>query len=233
MVIVGILGIVILLSATVSLSIITYKMIRKNKSKILIGLNIFLILVFVLYSCLTSLSLSYNYFYLKGSNLFFQNKHQEAIKPLKRALMIRKKIGILSKLMEIKILGVPLFYSSEKDVRILSANAYKSSGNYKEAIKEFGEVISLDNNNFDAIAGIAESLFLLRNFKEAKQYYQKLIEIQPKENNFNYYFQTGRAFMVLLDYDNAIKYFKKALEFDKENEIVSRYIEICYESKNR
>mgnify|MGYP001615126163 FL=1 len=228
-----IIGILILFIATIGLSVVTYKLIRNNKSKILIGINIFLIFLLVLFMCFVSLSASYNYFYLKGINLSSQGKHQEATKSFKIALSIRNKMGKADRLMEIKIFGAPFFYSDEKDVRLSMANAYKSFGNYQEAIKEFLGVISLDNNNFDAIAGIAESSFLLRNFDEAKQYYQKLINVQPEEKKFNYYYQMGRASMVLLDYDNAITYFKKALEFGKENEIINRYLKICYEEVNK
>lgn len=228
-----IIGILILLIATLSLSIITYKLIKNNKSKKVIGINILLIFLLVLFMCFASFSFSYNYFYIKGINLASQDKHQEAIKSLKIALLIRNKMGKADRLMQIKIFGAPFFYSDEKDVRLSIANAYKSFGNYQEAIKEFKEVISLDDNNFDAIAGIAESSFLLRNFDEAKQYYQKLINTRPEEKNFNYYYQMGRASIVLLDYDNAIKYFKKALEFGKEVAIINRYLEICYEGVNK
>ena len=87
--------------------------------------------------------------------------------------------------------------------------------------------------NFDAIAGIAESYFLSRQFDKARDYYQKLLTMTPPERDFNYYLQMGRAEMILLNFDRAIFYFEKALAIDKENESVKIYLERCHKEKRQ
>jgi len=223
----SVIGITVLLTLLLYLVIKTYKMIKiKEVYATKIWFNVVLISVLTLFIFVTALSVSYNYFYERGVNLSCQEKYNGAIEAFKKALAIRTKLGNSAKLLEEE--KFPFFFSTEIDVRIVLAESYKNLKDYQNAIKEYQAILTIDKNNYKAVAGIAESFFLIRNFEKAKHFYQELTEIHPKEKNFNYYYQMGKAYMVLLNYKDAIKSFKTALAFGEKDEVINRYLEICY-----
>lgn len=211
----------------------TYKEVKTNKSnKRIIGFNIILVSLLIFIMCILFFSSTYNYSYQKSTVLIDQGKYREAIDFAEKALAIRDKAGKLSKLLDKTYFGVPLFFYSERLVRMTLANNYKRLKEYQKANNEYLAIVSINSNDFDAIAGVAECYFLMRNMDMAKHYYQKLITIQLDIKDYAYYFEMGRAYFVLEDYENAIRYLIKSRELGMEKEMVNRLLEICYKKIN-
>ncbi len=223
------IGIGILLLVNVISVIRLFKIIKTKKLNIAIGCHIAFIVILSIVIYITIISMSYDYSYMKGINLINEKQYSIAIIKLNQALSIRKKLGPFSIYLEKKHLGFPILFSSEEDVHKDLASIYRNLKDYKNAIKEYQEILAFDNANFDATIGMADILFSLRDFVQAKHFYKKAINFEPHEKNSDYYIQLGRAYMVLLDYDKAISYFSRALELGEKQDIVQRYLEICYE----
>jgi tetratricopeptide (TPR) repeat protein len=131
-------------------------------------------------------------------------------------------------LLDVKVFSIPFFFAQEVDIRTTLASAYRGSQEYANAMQEYQSILALGRHDFEAIAGLAECSFLLRDFEGANRYYKKLLTISYTKRDFNYYYTIGRAYMVLLDYGKAIIHFKKALEFREKEEMIKRYLEVCY-----
>ena len=218
----SLVGIGILLFANVIAVIRVFKIIKTRKLTIALGCHMALLVVVSILLYITVILATYNYSYIRGVNLINEKQYSIAIIKLNQALSIRKKLGPFSIYLEKKHLGFPILFSSEEDVHKDLASIYRNLKDYKNAIKEYQEILAFDNANFDATIGIADILFSLRDFVQAKHFYKKAINFEPHEKNSDYYIKLGRAYMVLLDNEQAIKSFNKALELGADENIIHR-----------
>ena len=218
---------------TTALVYIVFKTAKGLKSKKINSLrfciNALIVTLLVTSISITIVSTLYNFSYEKGVKSFGNNKYYESVKHLETALAIRSRVGNLSKFLEKSFFGFPLFFSTETDARMILASSYRQLKDYHNAIEQYLVIISIDEQNYDAMANTAECYFVTRNFTKAAEYYRQVVEIHPKEKNFDYYFSMGKAFMVLLNYKKAIVYYKKAIELGEQKGIVTRYIKKCEE----
>lgn len=206
----------------------TYKLLKNNGTNYLkVTFSVFLLIFLVFFIGIVSILTSYNYLCQRGTELIIQKERHLAIKPLERALYIRSKTGNLAKLLDNKVFGVPLLFYPENAVRMTLANNYYQLKDFDMAIEEYQKVLFVDSNNFEAISGIAESYFLMNDINKSKLFYQKLITTLPEEQNFDYYFEMGKAHIVLKNFKNAIDNFNVALKFGEKEDIIKRLIDEC------
>ena len=106
-------------------------------------------------------------------------------------------------------------------------NCYYELEEYETAILYFKKVIETENeDNSDAyvMLGIC-NMFLAELFdtddfkyeKEAIKYYSKVIDFYPKKIDAKILIDLALAYTYMRDCDNAILYFEKVIEIDKEN----------------
>jgi tetratricopeptide (TPR) repeat protein len=170
--------------------------------------------------------LLYNYNFEKGVNLISEN-NTDASKHLNNALKIRQILGQLDTFFDKKFFGLPPIFPSEMLTRRRLANSYRLNGNYQKALEEYEQVESFYNNNFDVIAGMADSYFKLLNVEKTEYYYEKLTKTERDNKDVNYYFHMGMAYVILMDCESAEMYLKKSIELGKDSKGVNRIIEKC------
>ena len=76
------------------------------------------------------------------------------------------------------------------DLEKLKKNIIK--GNYKESIDKLNIILSLDNNNIDAMYLLAVSQEKLNDYKSAIEIYKKLI---VKQKNYIFYDNLGKIYL--------------------------------------
>jgi tetratricopeptide (TPR) repeat protein len=199
----------------------------QNSSYFVLSIKVSVITALIVFILIISWSSIYNYLFKKGIDLYFQGRCENSIEVLNKADSIRSLSGDFTVYFDKKINGIPLFFSTETRLLFGLANSYKCNKDFEEAIKVYKIILSKNRSDFNAVASLAYILFVKRNFNESKKYYRKLIELNHKENNFNYYFNMGLAHMVLLEYEIAVRFFNKSLSFNDNQENVLRYIEKC------
>lgn len=226
----SLVGIGILLFANVIAVIRVFKIIKTRKLTIALGCHMAFLVVGSILLYITVILATYNYSYIRGVNLINEKQYSNAIIKMNQALSTRKKLGPFSIYLEKKYLGFPLLFSTEEDVHKDLASIYRNLKDYKNAIKEYQEILAFDNANFNATIGMADILFVLRDFNRAKELYRKAIKLEPHEKNSDYYINIGRAYMVLIDNEQAIKSFNKALELGADEKLIHRYIDLTEKS---
>lgn len=221
------IGIIVLLAVIVCLIISACNKIKHGKAKVVLYFISPFIVLFTFILSLFMFSLFYNYNYVKGLKQVEENDYTKASKFLYRTLTIRHFVGSFDVVFDYEFYGIRLFFSKEPEIHMHLANMYKLSGNYTKAIEEYEEVNSFYKDNFNVIAAIAESYFLLNNFRKSEQCYKKLLKIKTNKNDASYFFQRGKAYMVLWDNDNAAMCFRKSIELGGDSKRINRLIEKC------
>jgi len=223
------LGLIIALFVLIMLSVkVWYTLKSKGSRALAIGINLLVISLLAIFIFVVSAATVHNYLYETSANLVQLGKYSKAIKMLKGSLSIRNVFCFTPQLLDVKVFSTPLFFVQEVDIRRTLARAYRGSQDYPNSMKEYQSILAWGRDDFEAIAGLAECSFLQRDFESAKRYYKKLLTISYAKRDFNYHYTIGRAYMVLLDYGKAIIHFKKALEFGEREEMVKRYLKVCY-----
>ena len=94
-----------------------------------------------------------------------------------------------------------------------SAEKFQEAQNYKDAVDNYTKAIKLDPDFEKAYTGRA-FCYEKSDFKsEAIEDYERAIALSPKKKE--YYYNAGRLYYTIGEYNNADKMLTKALEFDK------------------
>ncbi|MCE5336778.1 MAG: tetratricopeptide repeat protein [Desulfobacteraceae bacterium] len=96
------------------------------------------------------------------------------------------------------------------DIPLLIANAMSArESNPAESEKLFGEVLSHDPNNLEALMQMGRFLTLRKDYPGAVQYYQSVLK--ANKENADAYFNLGFVFLNLKSYDAAKKHYEECL----------------------
>lgn len=128
------------------------------------------------------------------------------------------------------LLGQPKMFAGTGNDTVLYNSAYQllNDREYDKAIEKYREFIEVErttqNPDLDKISeslnNIGICYFLLNNYREAIQWFEKALEEDRKtgiiENIATRYNNLGLAFKKLGTYDRAAEYYKKALTLDME-----------------
>jgi len=98
---------------------------------------------------------------------------------------------------------------------IARANAFEETKDYNSAIKDLNHVLSIDENNIDAIDKIAQVFMNSGDYAQAIVYADKLIELTPLKSNG--YFVKAYSYCEMNANKEALQYYDKALEVDPNN----------------
>ena len=226
------IGLLILLSVSAFSFLQAWKH-RTKTSKFTIGFNLSLAVICLMSAYVGGVVVSYDYYYAQGIICCTQQKHEDAIKSLKTALGLRNLISPLTQVLEKKCFGAPLLYSTEEEIRSDLAHSFLRLKDYDSAIEQYREVVLTDYQNFGATASLADTYFRKKDYENAKYWYDKLIAIKVPTKDFNYYFEMGRANMVLQNYESAVTNFETSLQFKKQEDRVKQYLALCNEELNR
>lgn len=93
--------------------------------------------------------------------------------------------------------------------------AYFKSLQYKKALEQFNLALSineLEKWNMDILLYKGEAETYERLYEEAKQTYSRLIEMEP--NNGNFFLKRATVYQTLLDYDNSLADYEKAISLE-------------------
>lgn len=106
-------------------------------------------------------------------------------------------------------------------LRIRLGEAYMSSGNYKEAVKEFKNAIKLKKDHAGAYYDLGMAFLYLDQPKDAEQAFAKVIELtnDTQYSNINTtregaFYAMGRIYLDTKKYEKAAGYFKEALRIN-------------------
>ena len=99
------------------------------------------------------------------------------------------------------------------------ANKYKLNKKYELAIENYKKVLELDKYNVNSLKDLGEIYENVNDISNAIICYEKIIESESrninKQNTMIYFNQIGVCNFNNSNYEEAIKYFKKVLEFNK------------------
>tara|TARA_Y100000022_G_scaffold148688_1_gene130403 strand:+ start:2196 stop:4187 length:1992 start_codon:yes stop_codon:yes gene_type:complete len=98
---------------------------------------------------------------------------------------------------------------------LLQAKEEFNKQNFDKAKILFGEVISINPKNFEALHAIGLILSVKKEFDEAINFFQKSIKLSPNYVSAN--FNLANALVDSGNYSEAVKYFKKSLNLSPNN----------------
>jgi len=116
-------------------------------------------------------------------------------------------------MIDVKVIGHLFdlsFISHKIEVQFSCALTLHKSGNFHEALEEYGKVLALKPNHYDATANIGCVLEDLGEIDQALLYLEKAINLEP--NNFKAYYNCGYIYKKRKDYVLAIRYYSKTIE---------------------
>ena len=113
------------------------------------------------------------------------------------------------------------------DLEKIKKNIIK--GNYKESIDRLNIILSLDNNNIDAMYLLAVSQEKLNDYKSAIEIYKKLI---VKQKNYIFYDNLGKIYLKLNEFITARKYFSVSLRINPNNASTHNTLGITFATEN-
>jgi tetratricopeptide (TPR) repeat protein len=100
------------------------------------------------------------------------------------------------------------------------AAKYKLDNKYELAIANYKKVLELDKYNIDSLKELGEIYEKVNDINSAIRCYEKIIENEAKnsnkQNTIIFLNQIGVCYNNNLNYEEALKYFRKALEFTRE-----------------
>ena len=104
-----------------------------------------------------------------------------------------------------------------------------AKGDYKKSIDKLNIILSLDNNNIEAMYLLAVSQEKLNDYKNAIKTYKNLIAIQK---NYNFYDNIGKIYLKLNEFKTARKYFSNSLRINPKNADIHNTLGIAFAMEN-
>lgn len=95
-------------------------------------------------------------------------------------------------------------YPDEGDIALQLGYAFVSDDNYREALKHFFKAEFIDPESHKVLRPIAWSLFMVKEFEKALEYYAKLLTDHPTPND---YLNMGHVSMAMGNFKEAINYY--------------------------
>lgn len=96
-------------------------------------------------------------------------------------------------------------------------------GEYETAIDYYKRALAANQGNTDVLARLAQCYYNLKDYSKCVETYDTMAGLK-KPLNWNETFRYAEAQSALGNYDAAIAYYKRCLDGDKENELVSKKI---------
>jgi Flp pilus assembly protein TadD len=93
------------------------------------------------------------------------------------------------------------------------ARAHLAAGSHEEAMLAYRDALELDSDNIDALDGMGRSLVLTGNYREAIDYFNRLLDEAPSAALHN---RLGVAHDLSGDGEGAQRHYRAALELDPE-----------------
>ncbi|NOR46454.1 MAG: tetratricopeptide repeat protein [Methanosarcinaceae archaeon] len=163
--------------------------------------------------------------------LFFsENKYEEAIEAIDKALEINPSDDIALKIKDIVLATLGKYEEAlevlNKALEINPVNCYALTskgkvlaklGKYEKAIEVFNKVLEINPVNYYALANKGVLLIDLGKIKEALETFNKALEIDPNDNFA--LASKGFALVILKKYEEALEVLNKALEIDPNYEL--------------
>ncbi|MDO5760171.1 MAG: tetratricopeptide repeat protein [Bacteroidota bacterium] len=148
--------------------------------------------------------------YYQRAKLYYQVENtKDALFDIQKAIKLDKK--------------EPKYY-------ILAADTYFARGESTLAFDALNQATKYDKNNVEAYAKIAELSFLLRDYNRARENIDKVLELD--KINAEAYFQRGMIYKEIGDTLNAIKDYRKAIEYKSDYEQVFEELANIFASKD-
>jgi len=91
------------------------------------------------------------------------------------------------------------------------------NGQYKDAIKYFQKSLEYDKTSIEALNGMGNSYYVLRDFKKAADAYSKGIDLEIPSRSADLHFNLGLCLYQMGSKEEAIKEWKKTLLIDPEH----------------
>lgn len=96
-------------------------------------------------------------------------------------------------------------YPEDYDISMLSGYTFVSADNYREALKHFYKAEFLRPGSKNVLKAIAWSLFMIKDFARAENYYQRLLLLSPDAED---YLNMGHVALAKSNFKEAINYYK-------------------------
>lgn len=121
------------------------------------------------------------------------------------------------------------------DARILLADAYRDTGQYSDAVKQYDEALKLDADHPGALTGLAIVAMEQEEWRTAEGYWLRAIEILQK-NEFaaqdrrleKAYYYYGLTLIQLAEYEDAVAYLKEALRIRRDDADTHYALSVAY-----
>ena len=140
--------------------------------------------------------------------------------------------GMISKSMAILKIGLNL-HPNSGDIKLHLAQVYTANGDYKNALKFAEKTLELQPNNEEVLILKAEIYSYLGEHKKSIDYYLEYLEVGSDEGLDLIYNDMAWEYESLMDYDNALKYLKLALEINPEEDTLLFEIAYFYEETGK
>ncbi len=206
--------------------------IKKGETGVRLYLTFASIVLSMFFVFIFTPALLYNYSFEKGVKLISKNNTDASIY-LNNALRIRQILRPFDTFFDKRFFGLPPLFPSEMLTRRRLADSYRLNGHYQKALEEYEQVEFFYKNNFDVVAGMADSYFNLLNVEKTEYYYGNLIKTERDNKDVNYYFHMGMAYLILMDCNSAEMYFNKTIELGEDSNIINRLIEGCKDKRGQ
>jgi len=140
--------------------------------------------------------------------------------------------GMTSKAMAILKIGHGL-HPISGDIKLHIAQVYTAQGEYKNALDFADQTLELEPNNEEVIVLKAEIYSYLGQHQKSIEYYLQFLEKGTDEGLDLVYNDIAWEYESLMDYENALKYLKLALEKNPEEDSLLFEIAYFYEELNK
>ena len=179
---------------------------------------------------------------------FIKADNEEEYKKIKKTAIEYVKKGNVEKGINILKNAIPKLKDKEKKIKLIISDLYFHKANKLEKNKEYDQCITYLNKSLTirkvydidkasyTLFGIGSIYFTKQDFKNARKYFEKALDLNKTNNNIsNYmwiYFKMGEMYAFLKDSKQMIFFSKKALIYSKKNNniklVIFLYKEIAF-----
>lgn len=107
----------------------------------------------------------------KGVQAFKNQKYEDAINKFQKSVEL-----------DPSLLNARLYLATAyMQLYIPGADTVENNRNAEQAISEFQKVLAMDPKNITSIKGIASLYMNMKNFDKSKEYYKKVVEVDPND----------------------------------------------------